>query len=308
MAHYHCILIGGGPAGLTAGLYACRGGLSTLLVEKLFVGGQITTTHLLENYPGFPEGVEGMQIGLLMQQQAERFGLKTAYEEVTALDLSADPKEVHLGNTVHTADTVILCMGAQPRLLGLPREEALRGQGVSYCATCDGAFFKGQSVAVVGGGDTAIEDALYLSRMAAKVYVIHRRDTLRASRILQQRLEEADNVEMVWSSRVTAILGEDHVTGVTVEPVAGGEPRDLDIQGLFIAVGTLPQTGLVEGQVALEKGYIVTDEKMRTNLPGVFAAGDIRVTPLRQVVTAASDGAVAATAAVEYCLTHGEKK
>lgn len=308
MAHYDCILIGGGPAGLTAGLYACRGGLKTLLLEKLFVGGQITTTHLLENYPGFPEGVEGMQIGLLMQQQAERFGLETGYEEVTQVELTETPKRIHAGNTVHTADTVILCMGAQPRLLGLPREDTLRGQGVSYCATCDGAFFKDQQVAVVGGGDTAIEDALYLSRLAAKVYVIHRRDELRASQILQDRLKQAPNVEMVWSSRVVEIQGEQHMERILVEGMDGSNRRELDIQGLFIAVGTLPQTELVAGQVTLEQGAIVADEKMRTNLPGVFAAGDIRVTPLRQVVTAAADGALAAMAAVEYCMTQGEQK
>ena len=301
MNSWDLIIVGGGPAGLTAGLYACRAGLKTMLTERMFTGGQSVTTELLENYPGFPAGISGVDIGLAMMEQATKFGLTVQYEGVESLELAGPEKRVTTTGGVYTARTVILCMGAQPRTLGLPREEALRGKGVSYCATCDGAFFRDRDVAVVGGGDTACEDALYLSRVARSVTLIHRRDTLRGSAILQQRIGQRENIALLLESQVTELLGEDALRAVKVQTPQGS--RELSVSGLFVAVGTTPMTALVRDQLACdEAGYIRTDRACRTSLEGVWAAGDIRDTVLRQVVTAAADGAIAATEAQRYLM------
>lgn len=301
--HYDCIIIGGGPAGYAAGLYASRAGLNTLLFEEMFPGGQIATTHMLENYPGFPEGIPGPDFGGLVASQAQRFGLQTQFDTVESLALSEQPKRVQATTGQYTADTVILCMGAQPRRLGVDGEAEFRGSGVSYCATCDGAFFRDKTVAVVGGGDTACEDALYLARLAKKVYIIHRRDTLRAASTLQKRVLAEEKIELLWDSEVQDIQGAGQVQALSVHNNKAGEQRRVDVDAVFVAVGVTPRSELVTGQVALDDaGHIATDERMRTDIDGVFAAGDVRNGYLRQVVTACADGAIAATAASEYLL------
>lgn len=259
------------------------------------------TTDMVDNYPGFPEGINGFELAMKMKAGAERFGARTISAEVTGLELSGDIKTLQTPKEVYKARTVILATGAQPRELGLPRERELRGKGVSYCATCDGMFYRGKTVAVVGGGNTAVADALYLSRLCEKVYVIHRRDKLRAPQIQQQNLEMAGNVEFVWDSIVKELRFEERLTGLVTEDKNTGECRELSCAGVFIAVGQVPETELLKGQVQLdEAGYVSAGEDCRTNIPGVFAAGDLRAKPLRQIVTAAADGAVAATAAQEY--------
>lgn len=299
-------IIGGGPAGLTAGLYAMRGGADAVLFEALFAGGQATRTHQIDNYPGFPNGIEGYQLGVELEQQAARFGLRTEYASVEAAALAGPVKRLTVDGRTVEARTVILAMGARPRPLGLPREEALTGSGVSYCATCDGAFFKGRPVAVVGGGDTAIADALYLARFAEKVYVVHRRDRLRAARTLQEAAFAEGKIAFVWNAVAEAFVGETSVEGLTVRDVRTGALTTLAVAGVFAAVGILPQSELARGQVACaEDGRIITNEFMETDVPGVFAAGDVRTTPLRQIVTACADGALAATRALEYCAANG---
>ncbi|WP_442870877.1 thioredoxin-disulfide reductase [Acutalibacter muris] len=295
------MIIGGGPAGYTAALYGARAGLTVGLMEKLAPGGQMGTTDMVDNYPGFPEGINGFELAMKMKAGAERFGARTISAEVTGLELSGDIKTLQTPKEVYKARTVILATGAQPRELGLPRERELRGKGVSYCATCDGMFYRGKTVAVVGGGNTAVADALYLSRLCEKVYVIHRRDKLRAPQIQQQNLEMAGNVEFVWDSIVKELRFEERLTGLVTEDKNTGECRELSCAGVFVAVGQVPETELFKGQVQLdEAGYVSAGEDCRTNIPGVFAAGDLRAKTLRQIVTAAADGAVAATAAQEY--------
>ncbi len=301
---YDIAIIGGGPAGLAAGLYAARGGAKAALFEELFAGGQAAITERIENYPGFPEGVEGPDLGMRMQEQASRFGLEFQYDTVQALELAGPVKKIITAQGMLEAKTVILCMGAKPRKLELPREEELTGLGVSYCATCDGAFFKDKAVAVVGGGDTALADAIYLARFAKKVYLVHRRDQLRGSKTLQDAVFAEANVELVWNSVPQALLGEQKLSGLRVKDVVAGTERDLDVEGLFVAIGIQPRNQLVADQLQLNSaGHIQVDAFMRTSLPGVYAAGDIRNTPLRQVVTAVADGAVAATAAMEDIAT-----
>lgn len=298
---FDLMIIGGGPAGYTAALYGARAGLTVGLMEKLAPGGQMGTTDMVDNYPGFPEGINGFELAMKMKAGAERFGARTISAEVTGLELSGDIKTLQTPKEVYKARTVILATGAQPRELGLPRERELRGKGVSYCATCDGMFYRGKTVAVVGGGNTAVADALYLSRLCEKVYVIHRRDKLRAPQIQQQNLEMAGNVEFVWDSIVKELRVEERLTGLVTEDKNTGECRELSCAGVFIAVGQVPETELFKGQVQLdEAGYVSAGEDCRTNIPGVFAAGDLRAKPLRQIVTAAADGAVAATTAQEY--------
>lgn len=298
---FDLMIIGGGPAGYTAALYGARAGLTVGLMEKLAPGGQMGTTDMVDNYPGFPEGINGFELAMKMKAGAERFGARTISAEVTGLELSGDIKTLQTPKEVYKARTVILATGAQPRELGLPRERELRGKGVSYCATCDGMFYRGKTVAVVGGGNTAVADALYLSRLCEKVYVIHRRDKLRAPQIQQQNLEMAGNVEFVWDSIVKELRFEERLTGLVTEDKNTGECRELSCAGVFVAVGQVPETELFKGQVQLdEAAYVSAGEDCRTNIPGVFAAGDLRAKTLRQIVTAAADGAVAATAAQEY--------
>ncbi len=303
--HSDIAIIGGGPAGLTAGLYAARGGASVTLYEELFPGGQIAKTPLVENYPGFPDGVVGYEVGSLIQKQAEKFGLKVEYAGATGLVLDGLEKKILLPDREDTAKTVILCMGAHARPLGIPREDELTGAGISYCATCDGAFFKEKAVAVVGGGDTAISDALYLSRFCTSVTVVHRRDELRAAAALQKIALTVPNIHFALSCIPLSLVGEKKVEGLEILDQKTAIARILPVSGIFVAVGITPRTELVKDVVALnEGGSILTDEFMRTNIPGVFAAGDIRNTPLRQVITACSDGAVAATSALEYHSCH----
>ena len=261
------LIIGGGPAGLTAGLYGARGGLKTVLIEKMFAGGQISTTHLLENYPGFPQGIGGVEISMAMMEQAERFGLSIQYDTVQRLELEGEIKTVVCDGETWQAPTVILCMGAQPRPLGVEREEAMRGSGVSYCATCDGAFYKGKAVAVVGGGDTACEDAMYLAGLADKVYLIHRRAELRAAGVVRRRVLDSDKVEVLWNTQVEALLGEGMLEGLKLK---GDHSGELKVDGVFVAVGTIPQSELVQNALKLDaQGAIVTDERMQTSIPGV---------------------------------------
>ncbi|MBR0206645.1 MAG: thioredoxin-disulfide reductase [Clostridia bacterium] len=294
-------IIGGGPAGLAAGIYAARGGAKVKLFEELFPGGQIVKTHRVENYPGFTGGPDGYALAAALEKHASEFELPVIYGSVTDLKLTEKEKTFTVNGEEYAADAVILCMGAGPRKLGHPEEDKFVGAGVSYCATCDGNFYRGRDVAVVGGGDTAVSDALYLAGLCRQVYLIHRRDQFRAAATLVDRVKRAENVELVLDSTVVGLSGEDRLSAVTVENKFTKEQRELSVGGLFVAVGILPRTELVQGQLDLDEGgFIVTDKYMQTDLPGVFAAGDIRNTPLRQVVTACADGAIAATKAVEY--------
>ena len=298
---YDVIVIGGGPGGYTAALYAARANLSTLVLEKLTPGGQMGTTDVIDNYPGFPEGIGGFELAMQMKQGAERFGAKTKLSEVISVELKGPVKQVRTQGGTYQARTVVLASGAHPRELGLPGEGELRGRGVSYCATCDGMFYRNKTVAVVGGGNTAVADVLYLARLCQKVYLIHRRDELRASKVYLDPLQKAGNVEFVWDSQVQELLYGETVTGVRVKNKKTGQLRELPCDGVFVAVGHIPNTQLLRGQVELdEAGYVLAGETTKTNLPGVFAVGDLRKKPLRQVVTAASDGAVAAHFIEEY--------
>ena len=295
------VIIGGGPAGYTAALYAARAGLDALVVEKLSAGGQMAQTHQVDNYPGFEEGVGGFELAQKMQQQAERFGAKTLNAEVTRVDLAAVPKVIETSEGVNHARTVVLAMGANPRELGVPEEKELLGRGVAYCAACDGMFYRGKTVAVVGGGNSAAADALLLSRIAQKVIVIHRRDTLRATKVYHEPLMNAANVEFRWDSVVTGLEHEELLKGLRIRNVKTGEESTVDCDGVFVSIGRKPATELVNGQIQLdENGYIAAGENTQTNLPGVYAVGDIRTKPLRQIVTAVADGATAVHMAEEY--------
>lgn len=297
---YDVIIVGAGPAGLTAALYCGRAGFDTLVLEKLSPGGQMATTNEIENYPGFPGITDGFTLAMNMKAQAEQFGVQQDYAEVKALRVEGEIKLLDTKDGTLRAKSVILAPGATPRLLGLPNETALRGKGVSYCATCDGAFYRGKTVAVVGGGDTAAADAVFLSSLCEKVYLIHRRDTLRASKSYTGKLNKP-NVEILWDSVVEEILENGRVCGVRVRNVKTQAVKELELSGLFVAVGNVPATEFVRGAVELDAaGYFLAGEDTKTNLPGVFAAGDCRKKPLRQIVTAAADGAVAAYAAEDY--------
>ena len=298
---YDMIVIGGGPGGYTAALYAARAGLSTLVLEKLSAGGQMALTSQVDNYPGFAEGVDGFELGMQMQAGAERFGAKTELAEVLSMELDGKVKTVHTTEGIFYSKTVVLSTGANPRLLGIPKEKELTGKGVNYCAHCDGMFYRGKTVVVVGGGNTAAADALHLSRLCKKVYLVHRRDSLRATKIYHAPLMNAENVEFLWNSTVTQLHRGEKLTGIRIRNVNSGEETDLECDGLFVSIGRSPATDLVRGQLELdEAGYVIADESTRTNLPGVFAVGDIRTKALRQIITAASDGAMAAHFAEEY--------
>lgn len=298
---YDMIVVGGGPGGYTAALYAARAGLNVLVLEKLSAGGQMALTETIDNYPGFAQGVDGFTLAETMQQQAERFGARSEYAEVTALDLTADPKVLQTSAGTFAARTVVLATGADPRPLGLPDEEALTGRGVAYCAACDGMRYKGKTVVVVGGGNSAAEDALLLTRIARKVILVHRRDTLRATKIYHEPLRQAENLEFRWNSVVTALLHDGPLTGVRLRDLTTGTETELPCDAVFVSVGRQPATELVAGQLERDAaGYLVADETTRTSLPGVFAVGDVRTKPLRQVVTAVADGAVAVHMAEQY--------
>ena len=298
---YDMLIIGGGPGGYTAALYAARAGLSVAVLEKLSAGGQMAQSHQIDNYPGFPEGIDGFELGERMQLQAERFGAVTEYADVTAVDLKADPKVVYSSEGVFRGRTVVLATGAGPRELGLAGERELTGRGVAYCAACDGMFFKDKTVAVVGGGNSAAADALLLSRVAKKVYLIHRRDSLRAEKISRTPLMEAENVEFLWNSTVTELLQNGKLTGIRVKDLPSGEERELAVDGLFVSVGRNPATDLVKDQLSLDAGgYVIAGETTETSLSGVYAVGDVRTKPMRQIVTAVADGAVAVQMAEHY--------
>lgn len=298
---YDTVIIGGGPAGYTAALYACRLGLETLVIEKMTAGGQIALTAQVDNYPGFEEGIDGYTLGEKMKLSAERFGAVTKRAEVNKLELKGKIKSISTSSESFLAKTVILAMGAYPRELGVDKEKKLIGKGVSYCAHCDGMFFRGKTVVVAGGGDTAAADATVLSRIAKKVYIVHRRDRLRASKIYHEPLFKAENVEFCWNSSVTELYENGKLNGVKVLNLATGKEKLIEAEGLFVSIGRIPATELIKGQVELNKsGYVIAGEDTKTNIKGVFAVGDLRTKSLRQVITAASDGAVAAHFAEEY--------
>lgn len=296
---YDVAIIGGGPAGYTAAMYAARSGLSTVVLEKMSAGGQMALTTQIDNYPGFPNGVDGFELGENMQQGAERFGAETELAEVYSLEMEKDPKVIHTSEGDFLAKAVILATGANPRKLGLPMEMELTGKGVNYCAHCDGHFYKGKAVVVAGGGNSAVQDALLLSRLAEKVILVHRRDTLKATKIYHAALEKAENVEILWNTEIKELLHDARLNGIIVENVVTGEKQEIPIDGLFISIGRQPATELFQG-LAMENGYIVADESTKTSIPGIFAAGDLRMKTLRQIVTAVADGAVAAQQAEEY--------
>ncbi len=299
---YDMIVIGGGPGGYTAALYAARAGLDVLVLEKLSAGGQMALTSQIDNYPGFPEGIDGFELADNMQQQAERFGAKTELAEVLSVELSNDPKQIHTTEGDFAARTVVIATGADARKLGLPMEMELTGKGVNYCAHCDGHFYKGKTVVVVGGGNTAAADALYLSRLAEKVIIVHRRDTLRATKIYHAPLQEATNVEFIWNSTVTGLRHGDRLTGVELLDVQTGKKQEIACDGLFVSIGRKPNTELFPQLALDEGGYIIADETTKTSIPGVFAVGDVRTKELRQIVTAVSDGATAAHHAEMFLL------
>jgi len=299
--NYDVVIIGGGPAGLAAGLYTSRARLSSLLVEKGIVGGQMAFAEQIDNYPGFPEGIAGVKLGELLHQQATKYGLKTIIAEVTAIELRENQKVVKTTEGNFIGQAVIVASGSERNKLGVPGEEEFTGKGVSYCATCDAYFFREQPVAVVGGGNAAISEALYLSKFASRVIVMHRRQELRATRILQERAFAEPKIEFLWSTVVEAIEGKDMVGGLKLRNVLTGEKFSLNISGIFIAVGFKPNTDYLKGVLPLDNtGAIITNEKMETGIPGIFAAGDIRSNSVRQVIAAAGDGATAAIYAERF--------
>ena len=302
MAHiYDMVIIGGGPGGYSAALYAARAGLDVIVLEKLSAGGQMALTHQVDNYPGFAEGIDGFTLGMQMQEGAERFGAKTEYAEVLSLDLVSDPKRVVTSEGDFYGKTIVYAAGAGPRKLELPEEKLLAGRGIHYCAACDGMFYKGKTVVVVGGGNSAVADALILARIAKKVILVHRRDTLRAEKVYLKALQEAQNLEFRWNSVVSQVTHEDRVNGVVLKDVHSGAESELPCDAVFVSVGRIPNTQLLKGQVDLDSyGYVVADESCRTNIPGIFAVGDVRTKALRQIVTAAADGAVSVHYAEEY--------
>ncbi len=298
---YDTLIIGGGPAGYSAALYTSRAGLDTAVVEKMSAGGQMALTDVIDNYPGFDEGVDGFTLGMRMQQGAQRFGAKTLYENVRSVDFSGDIKKIITDSGELLAKTVIIASGANPRELGIEGESALIGRGLHYCAHCDGRFYKDKTVIVVGGGNSAVSDALYLSGLAEKVILIHRRDTLRATKIYHEPLMKAENVQFVWNSRVTDFIVGEKLDGVKVENIKTGERSEIMCDGLFVSIGRKPATEFLVGALELdENGYVVAGESTEASVSGVFSAGDVRTKILRQVITAAADGAVAAHYAEEY--------
>lgn len=300
---YDTIIIGGGPAGYTAALYAVRAGLDTLVLEKFSAGGQMTQTQQIDNYPGYEEGIDGFTLGYKMQQSAERFGSKTIQTEVLSADLKASPKKVTTDVGDFFAKTVIIATGADHRHLGIEDEEKLIGKGVAYCAACDGMMYRGKTVAVVGGGNSAAADALLLSKICQKVYVIHRRDTMRATKIYHDPLMKEKNIEFKWNSQVDKLLYDEKIKGVVLKN-KDGSTQEINLDGLFVSIGRNPATELFRDQLELDSsGYIVADESTKTNLPGVFAIGDVRTKAVRQIVTAAADGAVAAYFAEEFIVS-----
>jgi thioredoxin reductase (NADPH) len=298
---YDLIIIGGGPAGLTAGLYARRSRLSTLLIERLIPGGQVLTTDWVDNYPGFPEGLSGFDLVDKMRRQAERFELPIISDEVVSLSFKGPEKVIYGSQGVYRTKTLIIASGATYKKLGVPGEGLLGGKGVSYCATCDGPFFRDQEIAVVGGGDTAVQEALYLTRFAKKIYLIHRRDQLRATKILQEKALSNPAIHPVWNALVESIQGTDQVEEIRIKKVDGSPGQTLPVQGVFVFIGILPNTDWLQGTLPLDsQGFIQTNADLATSIPGIFAAGDVRQKQLRQISTAVGDGATAVFSAERY--------
>ena len=301
MKVYDIIVIGGGPAGYTAALYGARAGLRVLVLEKLSVGGQMALTHEIDNYPGYDEGIDGFELGQKMLRGALRFGAENKLSQVLSMDLKAQPKVVRTDSGDYYGKTVVIATGAEPRKLGLSNEDAWLGQGVHYCAACDGMFYRGKTVVLVGGGNSAAAEALVLSRVAKKVILVHRRDSLRAEKAVAQAVQRAENVEIRWNSQVAELLGDSRVHGVVIRNVQSGEESQIDCDGVFVSIGRVPSTQLVKDQLELDEvGYIRAGEDTKTSLPGVFAAGDVRTKAVRQIVTATADGAAAAFAAERF--------
>ena len=295
------VIIGSGPAGLTAAIYAGRSQMSPLVITGNALGGQAATTSEVENYPGFVEGIGGMELMQRMQQQAERFGTRVQMDEVVRVNLRVHPFTVEAHGGPIDAKSMIVATGVSPRLLGIPGESEFKGRGVSYCATCDGFFYKDMKVAVIGGGDSAVEEAIFLTRFASRVYVVHRRDRLRAQKVVQQRAFENEKIEFVWNTTVTEVIGQKTVASIRMRNVETGEESTLAVDGMFSYIGTVPNTTLFEGQLELDQqGYIITDKRMRTSVLGVLAAGDVQERALRQVATAVASGAVAAVEAEKF--------
>lgn len=302
---YDMIIIGGGPGGYTAALYATRAGLDVLLLERLSAGGQLALTHQIDNYPGYDEGIDGYALAEKMQSGAHRFGAKTKYTEVTGVKLDSSIKEVYTWEGTFLAKTVVLSTGANPRELGIDREQEFVGRGVHYCAACDGMFYRNKTVVVVGGGNSAAADALILSRICKQVIIVHRRDSLRSTKIYHEPLMQAENVSFVWNSTPAQLVLGEKLQGLIVTDVQSGKEQTIPCDGIFVSIGRKPATDLVAGQLVLDdSGYVLADESTRTNIPGVFAVGDVRTKALRQVVTAVADGAVASHYAEEYLASH----
>ena len=298
---YDMIVVGGGPGGYTAALYAARAGLDTVILEKLSAGGQMALTEQIDNYPGFEDGIDGFSLGEKMKRGTERFGVETKLTEVLSLDLSGTVKKAETSEGPLFARTIVVATGAGPRELGIESEQELIGKGVNYCAACDGMFYKNKTVVIAGGGNTAAADALILSRICKKVIVVHRRDTLRATKIYHEPLMKAENVEFRWDSEIIELLHDEKVIGIRLRNVKTGEETTLACDGVFVSIGRKPSSELVKDQVEVDPaGYIIADESTRTNIPGVFAVGDVRTKALRQVVTAVADGATAVHYAEEY--------
>jgi len=298
---YDLVIIGGGPAGLTAGLYAARARLKTVLIERMVPGGQVLVTDWVENYPGFPEGISGIDLVQKMAEQAKRFGLEIETDDVLSLDLSGQVKEIRLNDKTITAHTILIASGASPRRLGIPGEDTFWGKGVSACATCDGPFYKDRVVAAVGGGDTAVQESIFLTKFVKKVYLIHRRDELRATGILREQALANDKIEFLWDSALTGIEGLTNVEKITVKNVRTGDEQKLPVNGCFIWIGILPNADFLGDSVERDEfGFVRANAHMETSVPGVFAAGDVRRTPLRQIATAVGDAAIAAFSAEHY--------
>lgn len=302
---YDMIIIGGGPAGYTAALYAARAGLDAVLIEKAGAGGQMALTDVIDNYPGFDEGIDGFTLGMKMKNGAERFGVKTILEQVNSVDFKNDVKAVNTAGKTYFAKTVVVSTGADPNELGVKNEREYIGKGIHYCAHCDGRFYKDKTVMVVGGGNTAVADALFLARFAKKVYVVHRRDTFRAEKILVDPLLHAENVEVLWNSVPVEFTAEERIRGALIKNTVTNQEIKVPVDGVFVSIGRKPVTYFLEGSVSLDdKGYIIADETCRSSVDGVYAVGDVRTKPLRQIITAAADGAVAVHFAVEYLAEH----
>jgi thioredoxin reductase (NADPH) len=295
------LILGSGPAGLAAALYTARADLNPVVISGIELGGQAAVTNIIENYPGFPEGVGGQQLGDLFQKQAENFGARIEFDTASEVDLSTRPFVVKGDNNNYLAQTLIIATGASPTHLNVPGEKELIGKGVSYCGTCDGWFFRGKNVAVIGGGDSAVEEGLFLTRFASAVTIIHRRDSLRANAILQRRAQENPKIQYIWNTVITGVLGEKTVEGVSLKNLKSGEERTLPFEGVFVFIGHKPNSSLVRNALALnEQGYILIDNLMRTNIPGVFAAGEVADPNYKQVVTSAGMGAAAGMQAVKF--------